>query len=266
MLDITAFIILILAIAGIVYIIYKKVPLLKEAKLEDLEKEKNAKYALLEKRLIRKVGIAKSFLKRLPFSKASGSVNNKFKKIYDKVQNKKQVLKSEKKKEKVNDEINDDTAAQDKVNPLQQALSLIKQAKFKQAENLIIEEIKSSPKSIKAYEVLSDIYLGAKNYVHAEATLEHIITLSERLKKTRAMHYLNLAKAKLHLEKLDEALQQAKNAITLEPSNPKILHFLVKVCVKCKQKNLAWKYYRELKKCNGNSEGLDELLDELKTL
>ena len=80
------------------------------------------------------------------------------------------------------------------------------------------------------------------------------------------MHYVELARSKIKVEKLEDALQAAKKAVSLEPLNPKILHFIVRTCIAAKQKDMAWKYYHKLKKVNPENEGLDDLLEELKGL
>jgi tetratricopeptide (TPR) repeat protein len=121
-------------------------------------------------------------------------------------------------------------------------------------------------KSLGAYRLLAEIYFDSKNFVHVEATREHIIQLAKRLKEIRPLDHIELAEVKLKLEKLEEALHHAKKAVGLEPLNPKFLHFFVKTCIFCKQKNLAWKYYRKLKDVNGENNGLDELLEGLKKL
>lgn len=257
MLNITAFAIIIICLAVITFIIYRKLPLLQHLDVEEFNKEKNKKIFLLEQRLKRNFNKIKNKmqLKKLESIKLKAfNFNGYIKKLYSNVKKQKKdlILKPE------NSEIK-----QDKLN---QAQDLFRQGKLKEAEDLLIEIIKDDPKSLDAYRLLAEVYFENKIFVHAEATLEHIVKLAERLKQLRAFDYLELAGSKLKLDKLGDALQNAQKALKLEPLNPKILHFMVKTCIMCKQKDLAWRYYRKLKEINGRGNGLDELLEELRKI
>ncbi|MEK9165509.1 MAG: hypothetical protein AAB525_01460 [Patescibacteria group bacterium] len=257
MLNITAFSIIIISLSIIIFIIYKKIPLLKHLDVEEFNKEKNKKNSLLEERLKRNFNKIKDKmrLKNLRGINFTASrFNNHIKKLYSTVKKYKQdlILKSkvpEIKKDKLN-----------------QAQDLFRQGHLKEAEDVLIEIIKDDPKSLDGYRLLAEVYFESKIFVHAEATFEHIVKLAERLKQLRACDYLELASSKLKLDKLGEALQSAQKALKLEPLNPKILHFMLTTCIMCKQKDLAWRYYRKLKEINGEGEGLDELLEELKKI
>jgi tetratricopeptide (TPR) repeat protein len=257
MLNIIAFLIIIISLAIILIIIYKKMPLLKQIELEQFDLQKRKKYQLLERRLKRKINRMMEKIKLPSIGSRLSRSRNKLKKFFQTIKEKKNnylMDSPSEPKEKLED------------GGLTKVEELIKKEEFKQAEELIFSIIKDNPKSLVAYKLLAETYLLNKNFVHAEATLEHIIKLAQRLKNLRALDYLQLAKAKLHLEKEGQALQIAKKAISLEPLNPKILHFLVKTCIVCKQKSMAWKYFRKLKEINGDNNRLDELLGELQKL
>lgn len=279
MLNIFAFLVLIVSLALILVIISKKFPHLKELEVENIEKEKITKRSLLEQRLKRKtqeiVGKFKLKKRLRGFKKIQeGLITG-----YQKVKKKKdaylnelraaQLTAEEAEEEETSDTDQEKTAKKTKPkveSPLIQARELLRTGKLKEAEAVILAIITRNPKSLKAYKLLGEVYSELKNFVHAEATHEHVVKLAERLKKLKAIDYLDLAQTKLRLEKFEDALQAAKKAISLEPQNPKVLHFLIKACIACKQKELAWKYYDQLKKANGNGNHLDELLEDLKRL
>jgi len=268
MLNLTAFLIIIVSLTVIIIILSRKFPLLKHIELELVDREKKAKYLLVEQRLKRNIDKIKERIKL-------NSLIQNGSKVIDNVKSFVQILDSAKKeylsrlknaKRKKNETgapPNDQSVNDERLAAIRQ---LVQQNNLEDAEKMIFELIKNDPKNLEAYKMLGDMYFDKKNFVHAEATLEHILQLGQRLKKIKALDYLQLAKVKLLLDKADEALQIAKKAVSLEPSNPKILHFLTKICILTRQKDLAWKYYIRLKKINGENSGLDDLLEELKKL
>ena len=265
MLNISAFLIIIVSLAIILIIIYKKIPLLKQIELEQADHQKRKKYQLLEQRLKRKINSVLEKIRVPSLGDRLSRSKNKLKEISQTIKEKKNNYLIEKKEPKGEDAL---SQFKDKLedSELAKVEELIKKQEFKQAEEVVFRIIKHDPKSLSAYKLLAEAYLLNKNFVHAEATLEHIIKLAQRLKNLKALDYLQLAKTKLHLEKRGQALQTAKKALGLEPLNPKILHFAVKTCIVCKQKDMAWKYFRKLKEINGDNNGLDDLLAELKQL
>ncbi len=237
-------------------------PVLRGINLEEIEREKNKKRSLLEERLKRKFHVAKTRFAGAGFGIPSASLLLKRVRKYheflqDKKQGYKKILQKIRKKSAMHKDNQKDA-------DLQRAEEFMNEGKFDEAEKAALHVIKEDPKSLFAYKLLAKIYLESKNFLHAEATWEHVVKLANKLKNVSASHYLALAETKLKLEKLEDALQNAKKAVILEPSNPKVLHFIIRTCILLKQKDLGWKYYLKLKKINPENEGLDELLYGLK--
>ena len=280
MLDITAFIIIIFSISIILIILSRKLPKLKEIKIEDVDREKKTKLQLVEQRLLRNIRKIKENFKLLKGFKSAAQVNDKIKKAVLSLKDKKEKyvseLKAIKKERKTVekeqekkfelDKSDKNQAEDNNDNDLDEIKKLVKKGKLEEAEDLTIELIKSDPKCLEAYKILWETYFKRKNFTHAEATLEHIVQLADRLKEIKASDYLQLEKDKLRLEKIDDALQNAKKAVLLEPLNPKIIHFVTEAAIVCNQKDAAWKYYKELKKIDPDNNSLDELLEKLKGL
>lgn len=263
MLNSIAFIVFIVSLALIAVIIGRKMPVLREIKLEEVEREKHKKRFILEERLKRKVYAVLSRISPSVRSiQSTARIGGRLQRYYKYLQNKKSEYWGELMKRRRG---KPDSPAHD-IHEIKLigAEELMNEEKFDDAEKAALSVIKENPKSLHAYKLLAEIYLKSKNFLHAEATWEHVVKLAQRLKNTSSAHYLKLAETKLRLEKLEDALQNAKKALTLEPSNPKMLHFITKICILAKQKELGWKYYLKLKKINPENEGLDELLEELK--
>ena len=263
MFNIIAFGIIIISLASIIIIIYKKMPLLDQIEAEDIQKDKRKKYQILEERFKRRL---QTFFDKKPFIRANQSVKKSRKNVknfYRYVLKKRKEYLNFKKTPSVSEE---NAVEKQNGDILAFTQQLYKSGKLDEAEEQTIGIIKENPKSLGAYKLLSQIYLEKKNFLHAEATQEHLVKLAHRLKQLKAIDYVDLAHIKLMLERGHDALQEAIKAVRLEPQNPKVLHFLVKLCIACKQKKLAWRYYSSLKKVNKDNQGLDELLDELKKI
>ena len=278
MLDITVFIVIILCITVILVILSRKLPLLKKIEIEEIDKEKKTKHNILEQRLKRNVEQFKKNLGRLKSIKHAGRLTHNLKKTVLNLKKKKEeyvdelkALKNKRKqvsKHKTGESpIQETTESKNETNVILGKISrLIKEEKLEEAEAITFELIKNDPKCLAGYKLLAENYLKKKNYVHAEATFEHIVHLADRLKTIKAVDYMQLAKVKQRLEKAEESLQNAKKAVLLEPSNPKIIHYLTEMCILCKQKDLSWKYYKRLKEIDPDNNCLDDLLAKLKGL
>ena len=245
-------------------IVYQKIPLLHQIKLEEVDKERRKKYSLLEQRLKRKL---KNMAERVKFARIADLVTHTKSRLNDLKkavkQRKSHYIRALKTTRDSHDKAPDALA---ETNKLIDAENLFKQGKTKEAEELVYSLIKENPKALEGYKLLAKIYFENKNFIHAEATLEHVVQLAKRLKAASASLFLELAEIKTRLEKFGEALQHARKAVSLEPLNPKVLHFMVRICILCKQKELAWKYFRKLKQVSGANNGLDDMLDDLKKL
>src|SRR3989338_4451265 len=247
MLNIIAFIIFISSLALIALIIAKKMPILREIKFEEVLREKHKKRFLLEERLKRKFQLAISKIsRRIPSIKSAARLPGELRQYYKNLQDIKNAYWKKFTKQK--NSADDLPFGEEDEAKLLEAKELLNTDKFEDAEKAALHVIKENPKSLRAYKLLAEIYLKSKNFLHAEATWEHVVKLAQRLKN------------------VEDALQNAKKAVTLEPSNPKMLHFITKICIMAKQKELGWKYYLKLKKNNPANEGLDQLLQELKVV
>jgi len=263
MLNITIFSIIIICLGVILYIIYKKIPYLKKINPENQDLEKKKKHKLLEQRLKRKLSLGFKSIKENKIAQKFNNLKSQSKIKIINLKNKQKQYLSDIKKSKIKIDLKNDL---DTENQMEKAERLLKQDKLKIAEKTLIQIIKKNPKKLRAYRLLAEVYFADKVFNHAEATLEHIIKLSAKLKQDKAADHLKLAQAKLELNKIAQALQSAKKAVSLEPMNPKTLHFMIKVCILAKQKKAAWRYYSKLKEINGESASLDEILEELKKM
>lgn len=268
MFNLIGFLVIFIPLALIIVILSRKARLLKEIRVTDFDRENQTKYLLLEKRLKRQIITLMERIKLLKLQRSGTALTERLKKMATVIRSKKihyllELRGRAKTKASAAQNVVPEDPSHDKLNEVRQ---LLNQKEYETAEHLTIELIKQEPKCLDAYKVLAEIYWENKDFIHAEATWEHIHKLGGMLKNLTATDLIQFADAKLKVEKFSDALQAAKKAIILEPLNPKILHFLTKVCILCHEKDLAWKYYRKLKEANGENDGLNDLLEDLKKL
>lgn len=169
---------------------------------------------------------------------------------------------------------------------LDEASSAMKEEKFSEAEQRCIEAIGLEPKSLTAYQRLGDVYVGSKDFHHAQEVYGHAIELSRRkyrikgimrgLKGTAQEYGGNTSDvAELHsdlagvfqqLGRLPEALVNCKEAIRLVPNNPKFLYEQFQYAIEAKEKVLAISTLDSLRAANPDNQRLAELEAQLKTL
>lgn len=162
--------IIILALVGIIVIVARKFP--------ELAKTKNQTYAQNKRRASI---VQRSFTKVISFSvNIVRTVFTKIVKIRDLKKNK---IIQEKKEQEIkklvsNKKIPDINKKKNKINPHVQAIELLTQNKFNEAEKTYLNLIQKNPKDTKAYKGLGIIYLKQKNLNDAQASFEQVLKLS----------------------------------------------------------------------------------------
>jgi tetratricopeptide (TPR) repeat protein len=162
------------------------------------------------------------------------------------------------------------------------------------AERDLIEIISRDKKSIRAYELLSDVYRSGKNYEQAAEVIKYLIKLKslkyrkknpveplqkEKLEDTEAAmletinvdveiagYYDDLGKVYEILGKIDKALDNYLKANAIEPNNPKYLDKVIDLAILVKDKGLAKKTYRQLKEINPENAKLARFKEALEKM
>lgn len=147
---------------------------------------------------------------------------------------------------------------------------------YDDAERKLIEMISLNPKSIETYTQLADLYMEKKDFAQAKETFTFIIKLkkdalhagssNENAGRNLSDCYIDLATAAQELTKLDEALKALKEALLLEPNNPKYLDFAISVALELKDKESALEWFERLKQVNSENQKLVEFDEQIKSL
>jgi len=150
-----------------------------------------------------------------------------------------------------------------------------RQEDYEEAEKNLIDIIGQDPTNLKAFKKLADIYLEKKNLEEAKQTYEHILKLLEtkdlindETDKNRqiAEIYFNLAEVSLEQDCFDEAGEYIKQALEIEPNNPRYLDIMLEISIIKKDKIQAFEAYDKLKKSNPENEKLDDLKQQIDEL
>ncbi|MDP2684366.1 MAG: tetratricopeptide repeat protein [bacterium] len=293
--------IIVISIGVIVYIGFKKFPVLSSINIGSIQKHQQDKIkkGLLEDRLFRKF---KSFnIKKIVGVKnennnVSNGENNTtwFGRTYEKLRNMEKKYRDRIKMQLPKDK---DEQKKNKSILLNEAKELAEKEEYKQAEEKLIELISLDSKFIEAYEGLADVYFEMKDYEHAkeiynyllkmnsqdDASFDHLgkieaqkgnftkakdeFTKSISLNNTVASYHVDLGEIYMATAEYKRAMECFQEAIKLEPNNPKNLDALIKVAVKLHDFSLAAETFDKLKEVNPENEKLGEIkqeIDELK--
>jgi tetratricopeptide (TPR) repeat protein len=163
--------------------------------------------------------------------------------------------------------------------------ALIKDGSLEEAEKKFIEIISLQSRSLKAFKKLADLYILKKQFDEAKQTLEHILKLIEDeevvLMKSKdegsedQLKTLNLERGQIHFdlasvfrgkENLEQAGKSMKEALKIEPSNPKYLDTMIEISIMGKDKIAALDAFKALEKANPENQKLAELKEQISEL
>lgn len=257
MFNIIPLILILLSLSIIIIIVTRKFSVLASLDVENIPKEKEAKFKeqIISGRLKRNITMWFSKLARF-VKPALLSIADFFKWLYNKLHEIKESYKSEEapREEKSDDKI---------VNIISEANNLIKEEKLDEAEKKLIEVINLDNKNIEAFKTLGKLYFRRKNYDEAKQTLEHVLKLEQ---DESAESYFDLALANRGAGSMEEAVLNLRKALKIEPNNPRYLDTMLDIGIINKDKGLAMEAYRKLKSANPDNQKLTELkkqIDEL---
>lgn len=259
MYNIIPLILILISLTVIIIIIVKKFPALANLDVNNMPKEKEAKFKeqIISGRLKRNIVMRTSKLARLakPALEAVGSF---FKWSYNKLHELKDSYKSEEKENLSKSEI---------VAHVEEFFGefdkLIKEEKNEEAEKKLIEIINLDNKSVKAFRALGELYRERKDYVEAKQTFEHVLRLE---KEESGETYFDLALVGMDSEDFAGALFNIKKALEVEPDNPRYLDTLLEISIINKDKAGALEAYKRLKKSNPENQKLDEMKEQIEKL
>jgi len=269
--------IIIISLAIILSIIFRKLPQLNKV---DPEKVSTYKESIIKKEIIEK-----KFNQDLDSSKQRilsvikpiiSTAHIYFKKFYAYIYNLEEKYRKKLIKNHFEDKISSEAQI---VKHLEMATKFIETKEFSKAENEYIDALKLDMHNLDIYKKLGDLYFNNKDYDKAKETYEYIIKLEDddyvynklgdiftnkgdlnqattnykksiELRDNNPIYYYNLAKINLKLNQLEQGLENAKKSLNIEPDNPRLLDFLLDLSIIMGDKELANKTLNKLIEVN----------------
>lgn len=180
---------------------------------------------------------------------------------------------------------------------LVEARQLINSEEYQKAEDKLIDGLSLDTHNVEAYKLLVDLYRARKQFDEAKETLEYLLRLTHEadpsvyfsladiakergnlkqaeddylrsisLSDDNYLYFLSLAEVYLELDDKEKALQTAQRAYILAPNNPKILDFLINLCIIIQDKVLANDYLEQLKAVNPENNKIIEFNEKIDNL
>ena len=290
MYNIIPLILILISLSVIIVIIVRKFSALASLDVENIPAEKEAKF---------KERIISSRLKR-NFIKWSSRLTRLVRPIFELVSrffkwlfNKLNKLEEDYKSEKVL--FNSD--AKQKIEKLfGEAEELKKTGDLTGAEKAFIEIIGLDSKNMKAFKALGQFYFERKDFEEAKQTFEHILKLEEDneeaydglaqigrekhglkqasddyiealdINSQRSQTYFDLALVYQAMNNINKSVANIKQALRIEPNNPRYLDTMLEVSIINKDKPLALDAYKKLTEVNPDNQKLAKFkrqIDEL---
>lgn len=263
MFNILALILILICLAAILFIIYRKMPLLASFDVNSIPEVKAAdtKTKILEERIQRKMKVISAKLS--PFLKLlTNFFQRKFKSIAEKLMTWEERYKTRQKKETLVTKEEFENIEKKTGNLLKEGKDLLEKEDFADSEKKYLEVLNIEPKNIEAYRGLGNIFLKQKQYEEARQTFSHII----KLDKSDSFSFFELAEVEEKMQQYEQALNNLKKALELEPNNPKYLDLFISICIIIKNKNLAQNAFLKLKEVNPENAKIQEFASKLKEI
>jgi len=256
--DIIPLVITVLSLAGIIFIIIRKFPVLAAIDVGSIKSVQEAakKEKIVALRLERKLIGAGKFLYVIlvPVWRV---LRGMFLNVYTKVSELEK--KYAKKKEKP---AHPHDAGEQVKTLFFEAEECLRTGNPEGAEKKCISIISLDHKNIDAYKKLGQVYLEQKNYDNARETFKHILKLNPDDVET----IIDLGSLHKQRGENDEALANFRRAVELESTNPKNLDFLIEMSIIVKNKDLAEETLKKLREVNPENQKLAEFLEKIKTI
>jgi len=301
MFDIILLVIILLALAVIVFVITRKFPQIANLDVENLPEEQQIqkKKQILNKRIddhskeIQTAWKRRLSFVKIPFKKLWGQLQLRFR-IYvgqiEKLWYHEQTVKKQ-------------TAPKVVITPEQQAHKLnsliieaeqsLKQNNLDKAEELFIAAITVDQKAVSAYRGLGDTYLAKSSLEEARQTYRFVLQLEPDddavmvklaevaesqgdleeaieyyqkavlINDSLSPRFYHLAELLLKVGHAPVAKEAIIQAVELEPKNPKYLDLWIETAIICGERSVALKAYNELRLVNPENQKLEDFLDRI---
>lgn len=294
MLDILLIILIVVSGFFIAQTLWRKAPHLSSINVNNLPeiKAERQKQVILRGRLYRTIQELSARLKKIS-EPVNDQLNLHFKNYYQRLRSFEHELKKKGEKQL--------SAAVDKSHTLDgllvEARQFINNEEYQKAEDKLIDCLSFDEHNVEAYKLLVDLYRARKQYDEAKETLEYLLRLTHEtdssiyfsladiakergnlkqaeddylrsisLSDDNYLYFLNLAEVYLELDDKEKALETAQRAYILAPNNPKILDFLINLCIIIQDRALAVDYLEQLKTVNPENNKIIEFNEKIDSL
>ena len=280
LLNIILIIVLVVCLAIVVFIVWRKLPKLKTLDPNTVPEEVTAK--AWEKILVERMKRKGQFSRNV-YKEKVAPVLSKTKKFFKRIANR--VYELEKKYQKEAREgasLSGQDAGMQINHLIEESNALIRENKYAEAEKKLIEAVGLDPKNINVYESLVDIYINLKEYKQALQTIMFVLKLESKksqiltkedengkiYKVTSNAHqlselYSQIGKIYELLGNSGEARINYSKALDLESNSPRNLDQIIKICIILKQKLFALDYLARLESVNPENQKLSEYREEI---
>lgn len=275
-------------------ILWRKAPHLSNINVNNLPevKAERQKQVILRSRLARTGQDLSNRLKKI-LEPINDQLNLHFKNYYQRLRSFEHELKRKGEKQL--------SAAVDKSQTLDamliEARQLLNNEDYQKAEDQLIDCLSLDEHNVEAYKLLVELYRARKQYDEAKETLEYLLRLTHEadssvyfsladiakergnlkqaeedylrsisLSDDNYLYFLNLAEVYLELDEKEKALQTAQRAYILAPNNPKILDFLINLCIIIRDRALALDYLEQLKTVNPENNKIIDFNNKIDSL
>lgn len=151
---------------------------------------------------------------------------------------------------------------------------LMKKESWDRAEEKLIEIIGLDEKNLLAFFKLGALYESLKKWIEAKQTYHHALKLARQhgdekdIMGDLSQQQIHFALALLEKENdnIDEALEHIKEALDLEPNNPRYLDLILDLSIIKKEKGLALDCLSKLAAVNPENNKLVELKEKIDLL
>lgn len=268
MISIISLILIFLSLIIALAIIVKKFPALAILDVENIPKEKEAKFkdSIIKNRIERDISnwsgtIAKSFLSLNKYlSTLLEKASDNLKKV--KLGHKVSAQLPHHKKEKLMKSL---ILAADKA---------IKLEDYVEAEKRLVEIISFEQRNAMAFFKLGEVYEELRKYPESRQTYEYVLKLSKRTKQRDLSEisikpqdvYFSLAGLEEKAGNIEAAYQNILDALEIEPNNPRFLDLILNLSIIKKNKALASEYLKRLSVVNPDNQKLKEREEEIANL
>lgn len=290
------FILILLSLAVIVFVIVRKFPQLTLLDVDSIPEVKmeRKKEEILRKRVEDSVAVWGKKQEKfwLPLFRKLKEIQLSFRKYVGRVQ--KVVVDSERKFKKRRAST-PETKAEVAVF-LREAGAAFEQNDLELAEKKYIEAIRLSPRNREAYFGLGNVYLEKGELEDAEEAFQYLVHLNPRhdgglvklaeiaekrgdvekaigyyeksllVEDGKATRFMKIAELFLSIDKASTALEAVRQAVELEPENPKYLDMMAEVSIKCGDKQSAEDAFQKLRMANPENQKLEVLRERIQKL